>query len=71
MLKAGGNLDLDLGALKRRRLELSTLYVDNLWQALWYFWNSSNYLGFHLLMSLLGSIGKVMEWNFRIVLSCL
>ena len=24
-------------------------------------------LGFHLLMSFLGSIGKVMEWNFRIV----
>ena len=23
--------------------------------------------GFHLLMSFLGSIGKVMEWNFRIV----
>ena len=26
--------------------------------------------GFHLLMSFLGSIGKVMEWNFRIVSSC-
>ena len=24
-------------------------------------------LGFHLLMSFLGSVGKVMEWNFRIV----
>ena len=32
-----------VGALKRKGLEPLTNYVYNLWQASWYFRNSSNY----------------------------
>ena len=39
----GGNLGQGVGALKRKGLEPLTNYVDNLWQASWYFRNSSNY----------------------------
>ena len=38
-----GKLCQGVGALKRKGLEPLTNYGDNLWQASWYFWNSSNY----------------------------
>ena len=39
----GGKLGQGVGALKRKELEPLTNYVDNLWEASWYFRNSSNY----------------------------
>ena len=41
--EGGGKLGQGVGALKRKGLEPLTNYVDNLWQASWYFRNNSNY----------------------------